>query len=154
MKKFFSVLLFALAIAISTTLAEAADVPGFHQFGGDYLTFTGKEIGKYNPMRIYGYDCNIDLNEDFAEQFMRTLVNNYDFQFVDHYVKDYRRGQAKMWEYWIFEYTGSKNISTFEHKDKKNRYYCNLVVSRGKNWQTGITHFSIKIANGLTYGED
>lgn len=155
MKKFLTVLLFALTIALPATFGEAADVPGFYQFGNGYLTFTGREDGR--EKRIYGYDCSVDLKEDFAEQFMLTLVNNYNFRFIDSYVKDYRRGQAKMWQYWIFEYTGSKNVSAFEHKniqDRKNPYYCHLVFSRSKNWQTGITHFPIKIANGLTYGED
>lgn len=158
MKKFLTVLLFALAMAIAlpATLTEAADVPGFHQFGGQYLTFTGRE-DTGNGFRVYGYDCDIDLDEDFAEQFMLTLVNNYNFQFIDSYVNDYRRGQAKLFERWIFEYTGSKNVSEFQHKniqDRKNPYYCHLFVSRSKNWQSGITHFGIYVAYGLTYGED
>ena len=154
MKKFLATFLLALAIAIPATFAEAADVPDFYQIGGRNLTFTGKEIGKNKPMRVYGYDCSVDLNENFAEQFMNNLSN---FRLIGHYVNDYRRGQAKIWERWIFVYTGSKSPATFEHKnvkDRKNPYYCQLVVSRSKDWNTEITHFAVYVANGLTYGGD
>ena len=156
MKKFLLLLMFAVAILIPTAQVSAADVPGFYQVGSRYLTFTGRE-DTGNGFRVYGYDCDIDLEEDFAEQYMRALVNNYDFEFVDSYVNDYRRGQAKLYERWIFDYTGSKRVSTFQHKniqDRKNPYYCHLVVGRSKDWNSGITHFSIRVAYGLTYGED
>lgn len=157
MKNFFLPLILAFAILIPTVQAQAADVPGFYQFGRAYLTFTGKEIGKYQPMRVYGYDCDIDLNEEFAEIYMGTLIKKYNFKLIGHYINDYRRGQAKLYEHWVFKYNGSKSVSTFEQKnyaDMKNSYYCNLVVGRSKDWNAGITHFSIRIANGLTYGED
>ena len=156
MKKLLTVLLFALAIALPVTFAEAADVPGFYQVGGKYLTFTGREDTS-NGFRVYGYDCDIDLNENFAEQYMRALMNNYNFRLIGHYVNDYRRGQAKFYERWVFAYTGSKNVSKFQHKniqDRKNPYYCHLVVGVSKDWQSEITHFSIRVAYGLTYGED
>ncbi len=157
MKKLLTVLLFALAIAIPATLAEAADVPGFYQVGSRYLTFTGREdISK--GYRAYGYDCSVDLNEDFAERYMKALVSNYNFQFIDYYVNDYRnQASATLYERWIFAYTGSKRVSKFQHKniqDRKNPYYCHLIVGRSNNWQTGIKHFSIRVAYGLTYGED
>ena len=157
MKKRFVTLFFALLVVISATFVEAADVPSFYQVGGRHLTFTGKEIGKYKPMRVYGYDCDIDLDEDFAEQYLSDLMNHYNFEPIGHYINDFTRGRARLYERWIFVYTGSKSISTFEHKNVeklKSPYYCNLVVGRSKDWNTGITHFSVWIANGLTYGED
>lgn len=156
MKKFLTVLLFALAISLPVTFAEAADVPGFHQVGGRHLTFTGREnTGK--GARVYGYDCSVDLKENFAEQYLRALVSNYDFVMIDHYVNDYRRGQAKLWDRWVLKYKGSKYASTFVHKNPanlKNPYYCHMVVSRSKDWNRGITHFAIYVTNNLSYGED
>ena len=156
MKKILLPMLLALAILLPTMQAQAADVPGFYQVGRNYLTFTGRE-GSLNGVRVYGYDCSVDLNENFAEQYMRALVNNYNFRLIGHYLNDYRRGQAKLFEYWIFAYTGSKRVSTFVHKNPKHLkdpYYCHLYVGRSKNWQSGTTHFSVKITSGLTYGED
>ena len=136
MKKFLTVLLFALAISLPATLAEAADVPGFHQVGGRHLTFTGREnTGK--GARVYGYDCSVDLKESFAEQYLRALV--------------------KLWDRWVLKYKGSKYASTFVHKNPanlKNPYYCHMVVSRSKDWNRGITHFAIYVTNNLSYGED
>ncbi|MBR3745588.1 MAG: hypothetical protein IKP64_04915 [Selenomonadaceae bacterium] len=152
MKKFLLPFLLAFAILIPAAQTQAADVPGFFQVNGrNYLTFTGKE-GTGNGYRVYGYDCSVDLNEDFAEEFMSSLSN---FRLVGHFVNDYK-GKAKSRECWIFVYTGSKNVSKFEYKNLRDRktYYGHLVVGRTKNWQTDITHFSIRVAYGLTYGED
>ena len=151
MKKFLLPLMLAVAILIPAAQTQAADVPGFYQVGGRYLTFTGRE-GTGNGYRVYGYDCSVDLNEDFAEEFMSSLSN---FRLVGHFVNDYK-GKAKSRECWIFVYTGSKNVSKFEYKNMRDRktYYGHLVVGRSKNWQTDITHFSIRVAYGLTYGED
>ena len=153
MKKFFVPLLLAVAILIPTAIVEAADVPSFYQIGGRYLTFTGKEVDTKRAMRVYGYDCSIDLREDFAEQFMNSL---YNFRLVGHYFNDYIKTSAETFEYWVFVYTGSKNISTFVQEDyqRNHLYNAHLVVGRHKDWQRAITHFSIKIANGLTYEED
>ena len=153
MKKFLLSLLVTVAILIPTIAVEAADVPSFSQIGSRYLTFTGKEVGKKQPIRIYGYDCSVDLKENFAEQFMNSL---YNFKLVGHYFNDYRRTSAETFEYWVFVYTGSKSISTFVQKDHHNKrtYNAHLVIGRHKNWQRETTHFSIRIANGLTYGDD
>ena len=144
----------AFAILIPSLQAQAADVPGFYQFGGRHLTFTGREDETSKGYRVYGYDCSVDLDEEFAEQFMNSLSN---FRLVGHFVNDYRRGQAKLNESWVFEYTGSKRISKFElfnYADLHNPYYCHLNVSRRKDWNSEITHFAIRVAYGLTYGED
>ena len=153
MKKFLMPLLLIVAIMIPTAIAEAADVPSFYQVGGNYLTFTGKEVGRKKPIRTYGYDCSIDLRENFAEQFMNNL---YNFRLVGHFFNDYRRTSAETFEEWIFVYTGSKRVSTFVEKDHhSNRTYnANLVVGIRKNWQQETTHFFIRVANGLTYGDD
>ena len=153
MKKFLIPLLLIVAIMMSTAIVEAADVPGFYQVGGRYLTFTGKEVDKKKAMRVYGYDCSVDLREDFAEQFMNSL---YNFRLVGHYFNDYIKTSAETFEYWVFVYTRGKNVSTFVQRDyqRKRDYNAHLVVGRHKNWQRETTHFSIKIANGLTYGDD
>lgn len=78
MKKF---LMLALAVFLIVPIAkaQAVDVPGFYQVGKNYLDFTGREnTGK--GYRVYGYDCSVDLNENFAEMYMSALINNYNFQ--------------------------------------------------------------------------
>ena len=157
MKKFLAVFLLSLTIALPAAFAEAADVPGFYQVGGKYLTFTGREDITGKGYRAYGYDCSVDLNENFAERYMQALTNNFNFRLIGHYVNDYRKTSATLYETWIFAYTGSKNVPTFQHKniqDRKNPYHCHLVVGRSNNWQTDIRHFAIRVAYGLTYGED
>ena len=154
MKKLLTVLLFTLAIALPATLTEAADVPGFHQFGGDYLTFRGRE--DLSGKRSYNYVCDIDLKEDFAEQFVSYVIRNCDFELTGHYSNDYRRTSLLTVEYWILTYTGDKDPYTFTQKDDRSKktYNANLVVARHKSWQREDTRFYIKVANGLTYGED
>lgn len=158
MKKFLLIFgLITFSMIFPFTNVKAADVPDFYQIGGQGLSFTGKEIGKNQPRRIYGYDCDVDLNRVLAERYIGLLLRNYDFQMVDHYVNDYRKGQAKLYERWIFIYTGSKSVSTFVHKNPanlKNPYYCHLIVGVSKDWQAGVTHFSVWVADGLTYGGD
>ena len=158
MKKFLLPLLLAVAILIPTVQAQAADVPGFYQVGRNYLTFTGREDETGKGYRVYGYDCSVDLNEDFAERYMQALMNNYGFRPIGHFVNDYRNSDsARLYENWVFVYTGSKRVSKFElfnYADLNNPYYCHLNVSRTKDWNSEITHFSIRIAYGLTYGED
>ena len=144
-------LVLAVFLIVPIANAQAADVPSFYQVGGRYLTFTGRENAA--NLRTYGYNCNVDLNENFAEHFMSSLSN---FQMVGHYFNDYRRTSAETFEYWVFVYTGSKYAPSFIQKDyhKRQTYNAHLVVGRHKNWQRGTTHFSIKLSNGLTYGED
>ena len=155
-------ILFSLVVILMTFVfapisqTEAAMVPGFHQLGRNYLSFTGRE-DTTKGYRVYGYDCSVDLNENFAERYLNALVNNYNFRIIDKYANDYRRGQAKLWEVWVLEYIGSERVSAFVHKNiqnRKNPYYCHLVVSRSKDWNTGITHFSIRVSYDLDYGED
>ncbi|MBP3817861.1 MAG: hypothetical protein J6H31_06105 [Butyrivibrio sp.] len=157
MKKMYMLLIIAFTLFVAPMAhVAAADVPGFYQVGGNYLTFTGREDTS-KGYRVYGYDCDVDLRENFAERYLNALVNNFNFSIVDHYVNDYRRGQAKMWDVWVLRYDGNKNPSTFVHKNPanlRNPYYCHLVVSRGKDWNTEITHFSVRISYDLSYGED
>ena len=153
MKKFLAVLLFALTIALPATLTEAADVPGFHQFGGNYLTFRGRE--DLSGKRSYNYVCDIDLNEDFAEQFVSYVTTNCDFELTGHFFNDYRRGDLLTVETWVLIYTGYKDPYTFtENIRRRENYNANLVVSKHKSWKREDTRFYIKVANGLTYDED
>ena len=129
MKKLFSVFVLAVLLMAVVPMEQvsAAGVPGFFQVGGNYLTFTGREDSS-KGYRVYGYDCDVDLRENFAEQYVNALVNNYNFRVIDHYVNDYRRGQAKMWDRWVLRYVGSGNVPTFVHKNPanlKNPYYLN-----------------------------
>ena len=155
MKKFLLPLMLAFAILIPSIQAQAADVPGFHQVGGRHLTFTGRE-DTGNGYRVYGYDCSVDLNEEFAEIYIVALVNNFGFQPIAYFANEYRNNQAKLTEYWMFAYGGYKDVAVFVQRDRRNKqdYPANLVVRRYKDWQRGITHFSICVAYGLTYGED
>ncbi len=114
------------------------------------MSFTGKEVADKKGYICYGYDCSIDLDENFAEQFMNYLVKNCSFQYVNHDFRDFARTSAKTFEHWQFNYTGSKYVSKFQ-KTKK-AVPCHLEVGRTKDFQKGITHFSIRIANGLSYG--
>ena len=63
------------------------------------FTFTGRENMPGKGYRVYGYDCSVDLNGGFAEWYMLALVNNYGFQFVEHFVKNRRRTSAEISEY-------------------------------------------------------
>ena len=130
--------------------AQAVDVPNFAQVGGNYLRFTGREDAYSKGYVCYGYDCSVDLKENFAEQFMNYLVQNCHFQFAGHDFKDYIRTSAETFEYWQFNYVGSRYVAPFQKR--KKTIPCHLEVGRHKNFQTGITHFSIRIASGLTYG--
>lgn len=156
MKNFLTIMLLAIAIVIPTSSSvSAADVPDFANIGGGYLTFTGKEYSRnHGSCEVYGYDCNIDLNENFAEQYINLLLTNYNFRSAGYFVQDNRRSSAQIFENWLFVYTGSKSINMFMKVDYSTmqEYHCHLTVRRNKNWQTGITHFSIYVATGLSYG--
>ena len=133
-----------------------ADVPDFAQFGSGYLNFTGREntSNKRGIYVTYGYDCSVDLRENFAEQFMNYLVQNYPFQFISHEYKEYKT-QAIVRDHWYFRYVGSKNARTFDALkpgSAKSFVPCHLQISRRKDFQSGIKHFSISIASGLSYG--
>lgn len=155
MKKFLLTML-AVLIIFPAAKAAAADVPNFAQFGGGYLSFTGRETtsnsrGNYIT---YGYDCSVDLRENFAEQFMNYLVQNYPFQFISHESKEYK-SSAKVRDYWYFRYVGSTNARTFDALrpgSAKSFVPCHLQFVRLKDFQSGVTHFSIRIASGLSYG--
>lgn len=178
MKKFSTVLVLILAIVCASTPAKAdaisdeiaqiqriinggagsysADVPDFAQFGGSYLKFTGKENSSNSRGNyvVYGYDCSVDLQENFAEQFMNYLVQNFPFQFITHEHKKYP-SLAKVRDHWYFKYVGSKGVPTFDALkpgSAKSFIPCHLNVVRRKDFQSGITHFSIRIARGLSYG--
>ena len=154
MKTFLTVFLLTLAIALPATFAEAADVPDFYQVGSDYLYSRGIENG--NGKRSYKYGCSIDLKENFAEQYVRYVTANYDFELTGHYFKDHRRTSLETFEYWMLTYTGSKDPYTFTQKDHRSKqtYNANLVVCRQKKWEREETRFYIIVANGLTYGGD
>ena len=147
----------AFAILIPSIQAQAADVPGFHQVGGKYLTFVGGQDLRADGYRTYVYHFDIDLNENFAEQYVANLTRNYNFRLIAHFVNDFRSHAASMYETWLFEYTGSKKVSAFEKfnvEDLHNPYYCHLSVNKAKRWEHEEAYFSIAVAYGLTYGED
>ena len=154
MKKFLAALIAVFVITFSFTTTEAAvDVPGFPQFTGYNFKFTGREDGSH---RVYGYDCSVDVKEHFAEEFVDAMIKDYDFKLVGHFFNDYIKTSVQTFESWVLVYTGYKNARKFEHRDysKQKPYYGHLVVVRHKNWIRETTHFSIKVAYGLTYGDD
>lgn len=157
MKKIFLSILIAIAVLLPTIAVEAADVPSFYKIGGShfYLTINDRS-GTEKGYRYYGYECEVDLNENFAEKFIETLVNDYNFRLIAHYVNDYRDYQLSLSDTWIFIYTGTKKIPLFDTKNYEDMqiYKGNLVISRKKNWEDESTRFYITIAKGLTYEED
>ena len=155
MKKFLMSLLVAVAILLPTIAVEAADVPSFYQIGSQDLTLTEKNVSEQG-FRYYVYDCDVNLDEDFAETFVRNLISDYNFRQTAHFVNDYTEDQETLFETWCLVYTGSKKFSKFTTTNYENmqKYKANLSVCRHKNWQTGITRFWIYVSNGLTYGDD
>lgn len=155
MKKFLIPFMLAVAILIPTAIVEAADVPSFYQIGGSYLTLT-ERADTEKGYRFYAYDCNIDLNEEFAEQFIKNLVNDYNFRLAAHFINDYREDQSALYDTWILIYKGSKKISLFDtiNYDNMQTYKGNLSIYRKKDWANKTTTFWIYIANGLTYEDD
>lgn len=155
MKKILTLVLAALII-FPAAAVQAADLPDFLQFGGSYLNFTGREntSNSRGNYITYGYDCSVDLRKNFAEQYMNYLVQNFPFQFISHESKEYK-SSAKVRDYWYFRYVGSKNARTFDALrpgSAKSFVPCHLQIVRLKDFQSGITHFSIRIASGLSYG--
>ena len=137
MKKVFTMPLLLMAIfvisSISTTVAEAADVPDFRQVAGNYVR-DGERVQSRKGYRVYAYECSVDLRENFAEQYINLLRQN-GLALVGHEANDWRRTSAQYLDKWFFRCKG-------------------LTVEfwRYKYFGEGRTSFSVRIANGLTYG--
>lgn len=146
--------------------AEEADVPSFRKIAGRNVTFTGQEGGSYAQTRTYGYDCSMDLNQNFAQQFMSLLIKSQKFTLTDHDFRDYRKysestGVNRTYENWYFTYTGyKKDVPKFSEPnldhpgDNYLRYRAHLKVGVTKDYNVGKVHFSIKMSQRITYGGD
>lgn len=155
MKRFLIVFLLAFVVSIPTAIVKAADVPSFYNVGDRYLTLTDRE-DTAKGYRLYTYECDVNLTEDFAEQFTQILVSKYHFRLNAHFVNDYEKDQSAVFETWCFIYTGSKQISQFDttNYEDMQTYSANLLFFKNKDWQTGKTIFWLYVADGLTYAED
>ncbi len=156
MKKIFAAVLATFAITFSFALAEAADVPAFRQVIGQNLKFAGTDGDVRNYNRSYVYTCSVGVQEQFAEQFVAAMIKNYSFKLTGHFVNDYRKTSAELFETWVLTYTGSKKVTPFVIENYANMYSykAHLVVRRFKRWSTGNTEFIVRLSNDLTYGDD
>lgn len=144
MKKFLLIVLAALII-FPAALTEAADVPNFYN---NYLT--NSERNDYTDrgfyLRSYGYG---GIGENFAEQYINYLVQNYPFILTGHNAKDYTKTSAMKVDEWYFQYVGSRYVAPFQYN--KRSPSCHLQVARYQYFGEGRTSFVIRISNGLTY---
>ena len=125
-------LAFAFTIFIPTSQTLAADVPDFRQVAGNYVT-NGERVNSRKGYRIYGYNCPINLNENFAEQYI-YLLGQYGIVCIGHTANDFRRSSAQYIDKWFFNCRGLP-----------------MEVWRYKYFNEGRTSFSIRISNGLSY---
>lgn len=128
------------------------DVPDFYALGGTNLTFTGKEVWKGG--RTYGFDCDVNTKENYIAQFIAALTRNKLFEQIDHDYQDYIATSASTFETWYFVYKGNKNVSLFKSFNPKNihqQHQNHLNVGVSHDFQRGIKHFSLRIADNLTY---
>lgn len=149
MKKFLLTMLLAFAVMIPTTNVEAGDVPDFAQIGGNYVGFSGAENSTKGYI-LYTYTCNMENDRDLAEQFVRLVTSSYQFKLSGHYTQDFTKTSNTSWEHWYFDYRGSKYVVPFQRSNREV-YACHLEISKYRNGQTGVTHFSIRVADGLSY---
>ena len=126
---------FALLIP-TATVAEAGDIPEFLQVlpaARNYARYTGVE-DHHKGRRWYHYEWNVNLRENFGEQYVQILKRN-GCTVVDHRVDDWRRVNAQYIDVWILRFRGQK----FE-------------VWRYKYFNEGRTSFSVVVPYSLTYG--
>lgn len=149
MKKFFSAMFLAFVMIISTAAVEAADVPDFANFGRGYLGYSGAETST-KGYTAYTYTCNIENDTGMAEEFVRNVIAAYPFKLAGHYTQDYTQNSNTSWEHWYFTYKGNKYVAPFQ-RSYREIYSCHLEISRYRNGQTGVSHFTIRVADGLSY---
>ena len=164
-KKFLAAVIVGLLFMTSQiAAAENYDIPSFRLIGGRNVTFTGQEGStRFSASRVYGYDCSMDLQQNFAQQFLRMLLQTQNFKLTDHTFQDFTDLPEEYitkttYETWYFTYTGSKkdiplfSEANLDHPgDNYLRYKAHLRFTESKDYYRGIVHFSIKVARRLTY---
>ena len=133
MKKVFMICLLAFAVMIPTAIASAADVPDFRQVAGNYVR-DGERVQTKKGYRVYAYECSVDLNENFAEQYVQ-LLSQSGLSYAGHEANDWRRTSAQYLDKWYFYCRGQR-----------------VEFWRYKYFNEGRTSFSVRISNGLSYG--
>lgn len=156
MKKYllFALAFFSVMIFIPALGAEAADVPDFRQVAGRYVQFTNNvrwSRDSLGSQRHYNYRCSVDLNENFAEQWVNLVQRSGIFSIIAHDKKNFSSWSE---EKWYFIYKGSKkNVPTFNTWEQ-DYYKVHLSLIKRQKYDKGTTEFSINVAPRLTYAGD
>lgn len=136
MKKFLLPMLLTFAVLISAVQVQAygiADVPDFREVAGNDVT-DGERVNSRKGYRVYAYSCPIDDDDDFAAEYVEYLID-WGLTQIGHEYKDYRRTSAQSVEKWFFTCDGQR-VEFWQYN-----YYSEGRIS-----------FSVRVANGLTYG--
>ena len=107
MKKFLLPLFLAFAVLVPTLAVEAADVPSFSRVAGNYVPFKLKENNRKKGQRTYYYECSVNLQENFAEQYINLLTRS-GLSYVGHKANDWRRTSSQYLEEWYFNCRGQR----------------------------------------------
>ena len=122
----------AFAILIPSLQAQAADVPDFRQVAGNYVT-DGERVNSRKGYYVYAYDCSLDLNQNFAAQYI-NLLRRSGCSLVGHEAKDFRRTSAQYVDKWYFRCRGQVvEFWQYQYFDQ------------------GRISFSVRVGHGLTY---
>ena len=144
MKNFFVPLLLAIALLLPTTITEAADVPDFRSVAGNSVSRGDWRQDSSYYAYVYGSNT---LNDNFIERYINLLQQKYPFKLINHDYNDWRSLSGQYLDIWTFRYTGSKRVSS-PFLDGRGQF----EIWRYKYFSEGRTSFSIKVADGLTYG--
>jgi len=63
----------AIALILPTAHAYAVDIPNFRRVAGNYVT-DGERVNSRKGYRVYAYDCSLDIQENFAEEYCNLLL--------------------------------------------------------------------------------
>ena len=156
MKKILPLMLAALIFFPAVAVQAAADVPDFRVVAGNNVRFFNSEWSNDGGHITYEYICDLDLDkrENFAAKFVNYLrANNYPFVLTKNAKDDYISTSAHFIERWVFDYTGSKNISKVRLASPAlGDFRGHILVQRFRYFLEDVTKIQIRVANGLTYG--
>ena len=164
-KKFFVALILGL-IEMSSQIvyAENYDIPSFRKIAGRNVTFTGHLTYDGVNSSSFGYKCSMDLEQDFAKQYVQAILNSRNFILTDHRFDDYRKHSSinQTFEHWYFTYVGSKkdvptfSVANLDHPgDNYLRYKAHLSLIEQKNYIQGTVEFKVSYSRRLTWaGKD
>ena len=135
MKKFLFSFLLAFTLIIPTTQAALEDVPDFREVAG-YDVTDGERVHSRKGFYVYAYNCPIDDDDNFAAEYVEYLTE-WGLTPIGHDYKDFRRTSAQTVEKWFFSCRGLR-VEFWQYN-----YY-----------NEGRISFSVRVADGLTYGGD